>query len=64
MTPSSPFDVSVSCAVDSATLSLRSALPARGPLRPAPTFYPSEAQFADPLAYVQSIRHIGEKTGG
>lgn len=45
--------------VDAATSSL--AFPR--PLRPAPTFYPTEAEFADPIAYVQSIRHIGEKTG-
>lgn len=29
----------------------------------APTFYPTDAEFADPLAYIRSIRHIGEQAG-
>ena len=29
----------------------------------APTFYPTDEEFADPHKYIQSIRHIGEKAG-
>lgn len=58
--PPSPAAASApSYRVDAATSSLAFPLP----LRPAPTFYPTEAEFADPIAYVQKIRHIGEKTG-
>lgn len=46
-------------AVDSATRSLG----APPPLRPAPTFYPTEEEFADPIAYVRSIAHIGQRAG-
>ncbi|KAJ1941492.1 hypothetical protein GGF37_003529, partial [Kickxella alabastrina] len=29
----------------------------------APTFYPTAEEFADPLAYIQSIRPLAEKSG-
>lgn len=29
----------------------------------APVFYPSEAEFADPLGYISKIRPIAENTG-
>ena len=33
------------------------------PLPSAPEFHPTEAEWADPFRYIESIRHIGEKSG-
>ena len=30
-------------------------------MREAPTFYPTEEEFADPLKYINSIRPVAEK---
>lgn len=32
-------------------------------LEEAPTFYPTDAEFVNPLKYIASIRHIGERAG-
>lgn len=45
--------------VDQTTESLNAPFP----LKYAPTFYPNEQQFSDPIKFVRSIAHIGQKTG-